>query len=385
MDNRRADAQPITDDSLQKQRELAAEIGGFHICDEKWQFYYDESGNLRKFRLNDDGSFNDPKAIKCYFVLGGLVFNNCDDVKTFDAQNLINSLNLQNNISELKSKHLCPTSWDFEHFIKCERVSKILNWVFNSNANIHFIIENNFYFAIVDIVESLIGIEQLGEFHFDLKDALYKIIFSNVDEFSTLLANFGYPDLEDTKGFWISLSDFINHHKDNCPYFSNDPNIEILRSMVRYTAKHPEKQNNAFLTNNKKGELQDSYSSLYDSRCRTYLFAQHFFDEEPQIKPIMQMSNLQNFSFIESKKEYLIQISDCLVAIVAKVFNFIESKNLFEIKDYSSKMDFQSKQNLQLFYKLILRSEEKHPALIQRIVPISKLNEHYTKLKMLTT
>ena len=70
-------------------REMEARFRGVKTCNEKWSFYYDETGNCRKFRLTDDGSFNNTNALSHYFILGGLFFDTKEDAEKYLEETLI--------------------------------------------------------------------------------------------------------------------------------------------------------------------------------------------------------------------------------------------------------------------------------------------------------
>lgn len=359
-------------------RECEAELQGANPCNEKWEFYFDETGNCRKFRLTEDGGFNNIDALSHYFILGGLVLDSKNDAEELDTQSFVASLHLGKNFTELKSNMLCPVDWTFENFIKHKRVSKLIKWIYNSKANIHYSIENNLYFALVDIVDSL-NLQEMFGFHSLLKDALYRAARQNLEEFADFLSQFGFPDITQTELFWKNLTDILDNIAQNDCFFANDSWFTILRSMIKDNAKHPIHQENALITNNTKYELQDTYLPFYQRPCYTFLYAHHNFDEEKTIISQMKGFPFENYSFIDSKKEPLIQISDCFVSILSKILFFFDSKSLNEIEIYSQSVDAVTKENLKLIYGLILRSQNKHPLLIHHVDAISVMDDHARK------
>ncbi|SHL26321.1 DUF3800 domain-containing protein [Fibrobacter sp. UWH4] len=361
-----------------KLREAEAAIHRVKPCNEKWEFYYDETGNCRKFRLKEGGNFNNREALSHYFILGGLVFDSKDDALNCNPQALISSLGLQANVAELKSHHLCPTDWDFEHFIRQDKVTKIIRWICNSKANIQYSIENNLYFALVDIVDSL-NKPEMGETLFSLKDALYRAANAHLDDFALFLSNYGFPDIVQTEDFWLDLTYTLDDIAREDNTFGDDSWFSILRNMVKDNARHPAQQENILITDNKKFELQDTYVPFYMRPCYTFLYAHHNFDEEKQIIPQMSGLALDNYCFVDSVNEPLIQISDCFVSILSKILFFFDSKTLNEIEEYSKNMDATSKQNFKTMYSLIVRADAKHKFLIHNVNAISVLADHEKK------
>ena len=314
-------------------RKMEAAMHQVNPCDEKWEFYYDETGNCRKFRLKEGCDFNNREALTHYFILGGLVFDSKDDAMNSNPQAMISSLGLQANVVELKSHHLCPTDWNFEHFIRQDKVTKVIKWINNSKANIQYSIENNLYFALVDIVDSL-NKPKMGKMLFPLKDALYRAAKAHLKDFALFLLNYGFPDVVKTENFWLELTCALDKiaREDVC--FRDDCWFSKLKTMVKDNAKHLEQQENILITDNEKFELQGSYVPLYMRPCYTFLYAHHNFDEEKLIKKQMSRFALDNYCFIDSVNEPLIQISDCFVSILSKILFFFDSKTSDEIEEY---------------------------------------------------
>lgn len=359
-------------------REIEARFCGVKTCNEKWFFYYDETGNCRKFRLTDDGSFNNTNALSHYFILGGLFFETKENAEKCDSQSFINSLHLGTNFTELKSNMLCPANWTFENFIKNDRVSKLIKWIYYSKTNIHYSVENNLYFALVDIVDSL-NLQEMFFYHLQLKDALYRAVKKNLDVFAVFLSNYGFPDITQTELFWKDLTYILNEIalKDND--FANDSWFTILRSMVKDNARHPSQQENILIIDNEKLELQGTYLPFYQRPCYTFLYSQHNFDEEKTIIPQMKMFPFENYQFVDSINEPLIQISDCFVSTLSKILFFFDSKSLSEIEAYSNDMDTISKENFRMLFKLIMRSQKKCLFLIHNADAISVMKDHNQK------
>ena len=369
-------------EEFMKIRKLEAKMHKVKPCDEKWEFYYDETGNCRKFRLKEGGEFNNREALNHYFVLGGLVFDSKDDALNSNPQVLISSLGLQANVAELKSHHLCPTNWNFEHFIKQDKVTKVIRWIYSSKANIQYSIENNLYFALVDIVDSL-NKPEMGEILFHLKDALYRAAKAHLDDFALFLSNYGFPDVVQTENFWLDLTYTLDDIAREDDVFRDDSWFTILRTLVKDNARHPAQQENILITGNEKFELQDTYVHFYMRPCYTFLYAHHNFDEEKQIIPLMSRLDLDNYCFVDSVNEPLIQISDCFVSILSKILFFFDSKTLNEIAEYSKNLDATSKQNFRTMFSLIDRADAKHKFLIHNVNAISVLDDHQKKWKVM--
>ena len=99
-------------------------LNGIPPFEEEMTFYYDESGNCRKFSLTDAG-FNNTDALKGDFVLAGVAHEG----RSFDIDvpSLYAALDYKEGQKELKFKHLFHNSKDFQSFIKSYRIFGMVN------------------------------------------------------------------------------------------------------------------------------------------------------------------------------------------------------------------------------------------------------------------
>ena len=76
--------------NVEDQKKVILDLNGIPPFEEEMTFYYDESGNCRKFSLTDTG-FNDIDALKGDFVLAGVAYEG----KSFniDVPSLYSALN----------------------------------------------------------------------------------------------------------------------------------------------------------------------------------------------------------------------------------------------------------------------------------------------------
>lgn len=127
-------------------------LNGIPPFEEEMTFYYDESGNCRKFSLTDAG-FNNTDALKGDFVLAGVAHEG----RSFDidVSSLYAALDYKEGQKELKFKHLFHNSKDFQSFIGSKRATGFLEWLIRSGLYIHYSALNNLYYSLVDIVDSL--------------------------------------------------------------------------------------------------------------------------------------------------------------------------------------------------------------------------------------
>lgn len=175
-------------------RKLVKEYHQISFMNSAMYFYYDETGNCRKFWLRN-GTVNSLDAVKNDFIIGGIVF---EDESKIDVNKLFNDLHLQSNQKELKLKHFQNKGNDFLSIIDNEKMTIFLDWLINSDLYIHYSALNNMYYALVDIVDTLCDEfpEIVPFYHHKLKAKLNKFALDNFDSFVALLSKYGYPDLQ---------------------------------------------------------------------------------------------------------------------------------------------------------------------------------------------
>ena len=152
-------------------------LNGIPPFEEEMTFYYDESGNCRKFSLTDAG-FNNTDALKGDFVLAGVAHEG----RSFDIDvpSLYAALDYKEGQKELKFKHLFHNSKDFQSFIGSKRATGFLEWLIRSGLYIHYSALNNLYYSLVDIVDSLWETHpQWLMYMWDIKGALYDFVIEH--------------------------------------------------------------------------------------------------------------------------------------------------------------------------------------------------------------
>ena len=149
---RRKGCMPMRKIDVEDIKKDVFELNGIPPFNEKMTFYYDESGNCRKFSLTDKG-FNNTDAIKGDFILAGVAHEG--EAFSIDVPELYAALDYKEGQKELKFKHLYHNSNDFLSFMGSKRASGFLKWLANSGLYIHYSTLNNLFYSLVDIVDSL--------------------------------------------------------------------------------------------------------------------------------------------------------------------------------------------------------------------------------------
>lgn len=366
-------------------RKLVKEYHQISFMNSAMYFYYDETGNCRKFWLRN-GTVNSLDAVKNDFIIGGIVF---EDESKIDVNKLFNDLHLQSNQKELKLKHFQNKGNDFLSIIDNEKMTIFLDWLINSDLYIHYSALNNMYYALVDIVDTLCDEfpEIVPFYHHKLKAKLNKFALDNFDSFVALLSKYGYPDLQldQMELFCNELASLIDENM--CQDKEMAFYMRTLKDMLK---KAGEDKNMPLLEHNTPGVLIDDYTQAYTERCWLFPYSQHTFDEEMQIAEKMQNiqfvfngRNLDHFKFVKSHTNRYIQISDVIVGLLGKMFSYFDANSLCDIYIKSMRISKQAKENVRKIAKLIDRSDRKSSLLIKNVNSFDVLKDREEKLEIL--
>lgn len=330
--------------------DIRADLSSFD--NKECYFYYDESNNIRKLWL-DENDFNAP--VYSDFVLGGIMHfgNTCNA----DVGKLKSALRLQKSANELKFKHISRQ----KHFLGClsePKVKLFLQWLFQSDLYVHYANINNLYWAIIDIVDT---IEESGyiPFYFHMKNELYKLARANYLDFYQLLVKSNYPNITSSKiaPFYQGIIELIDRNFNELSF-----ELEVLRQGMKAARKQSEL---VFLHGNTEKTVIDSYFPFYMRPIGVFPSAQHIFDNEYMIKEqfdkyelLYNGKKVDNYYFIDSKDNPLIQVSDCIVGLLGKYYTYINGISIHEAQQMLNTITPEQKSTLSLFAKLLKKSED---------------------------
>ena len=156
---------------------------GIRRADDKFAFFYDETNNIRKLTLTEDGT-NVPERKN--FVLGGVVLE--DGQALLDIASLRAALGMQNNAPEIKFKHVA--SGDFEAVLASRNMTRFLTWLTEHQISIHYSSINLVYWSIVDIVDSILASKRFDPFGHgqrEMTNELYRIARKDEPAFLALM------------------------------------------------------------------------------------------------------------------------------------------------------------------------------------------------------
>lgn len=314
-------------------------------------FYYDESNNIRKLWLDED-DFNAP--VDNDFVLGGVM--HIGQPQNANVDELKNHLRLQKSANELKFKHISKSK-DFLGCLSEPKVKLFLQWLYQSDLYVHYSNVNNLYFAVVDIIDT-IDESAFAPFIFQIKNELYKIASANYQDFYKLLVRYNYPNVtsDNITTFFQQIIDFIDD--------IDEPTFEM--ELLRQCLKQGRKQNELiFLQDNPERTIIDNYFSFYLRPVGVFINAHHTFDNEYSIESQFEKfelyygkSKADNYSFIDSKNNLLIQVSDCIVGLLGKYYTYINRISHKEAYEMFNAITPVQKSTLTVFAQVIKKSED---------------------------
>ena len=247
--------------NVEEHKKTVFELNEIEPFEEEMTFYYDESGNCRKFYLTDTG-FNDSDAIKGDFVLAGVAHEG----KSFeiDVPSLYKALDYREGQKELKFKHLYFNSTDFLNFICSKRATNFLKWLYSSGLYIHYSALNNLFYSLVDIVDSLWETHpQCIMFIWEIKSALYDFVIEHQDEVIDIFIRHTYPDVKDASSFCNDLCYLIRTYNEDAEYYPGFF-LELFRQMLKTAGKLDKI---VFIQDNEPYLLIKEYYLFYLERC----------------------------------------------------------------------------------------------------------------------
>ena len=374
----------MTKINVEDQKKAVFELNGLDPFDEEMTFYYDESGNCRKFSLTEVG-FNSIDSLKGDFILAGVAHEG----KSYDIDihALQKTLNFSGEQNELKFKHLYSNSKDFLCFIESKRATGFLTWLNKSGLFVHYSALNNLYYSLVDIVDSLWETHpQCLMYMNEIKAALYDFVIEHQDAVIDILISHTYPDVKDVPHFCDELCSLLWEYNDDNEYYPGFF-LELLRQMLKTAGKRDDL---TFVQNNEPLMLIREYYLLYLERCELFSNSRHIFDEEPTVEKELSKIELyeggiilQNWTFEKSHENILIQVSDLIAGLLRKLFSFLDERHLDEIITIALNLNETQVSNFTRIFELISKSDEKSSLFIKNANSIKNVQERMKKLQFL--
>ncbi|WP_322003830.1 DUF3800 domain-containing protein [Paraburkholderia tropica] len=332
----------------------------------QYTIYYDETNNIRRLALTDTGLNHE--ALDC-FVLGGIALE--PGAQLPDVRALRDQLRIQTSAPEIKLKHLAQG--DYASCLGSRKVEDFLTWLLDAPAYIHYSNFSVLNWSIVDLVDSLIVSERfrhLQQMHDDLKNELHALVRPDPLSYFRLLKTFDYPNVavDRIPEFVSAVRDFLFRDGFVFRNFATMTLCDLLQDAAHDSTLD-------FLVDNDPDVLVDSFDTVFLHRLATFANAKHLFDEEPQIRARLQSRNFLfgrqalTYSFVNSRSEPAIQVSDVLCGILGKHFSSMEKLGIEELEAWNTNLTDQQRRNVDLLAKLTDKADNECLAFIFNQAP----------------
>lgn len=335
--------------------------------DSAFVFYYDETNNIRKFYVKEEG-FNN--SFNTNFVLGGLVH---EQTYKPNIQPLITSFKLQPTIKEIKFKHI--TSGDFLQCLDSDKLQLFLQFIKDSEFYVHYLNLNVLYWSLVDIIDSAIAESEVAislgpYFGNHLKNDLYKLSRLEIESVTELFYEYQYPNIKSE-----SVISFIRDLTSLFSDYIDDPEFHFGLESLRQILKEASKQNALpFIMDEDDYILLKDFSNFYLKRIYMFKNSEHIFDDEKSVVEIIGKyhildngEEIKNYKFVDSQTNPIVQLSDVFVGLMGKLTTYLNTSSREEIiKDFGSLSPLQEA-NIDLLLDVIDKSDKRNIAFLHNI------------------
>ena len=338
-------------------------------------FFYDETNNNIKFQFKNGKIPNIDDFVKKYRIAGIVLKENIENYN-FDV--FQKELNVK---PELKINLV--NSQKTDTFLNCLRgkvLEKVFDFFIEQGILVHVFSFDNLYDVIIDIVDSLFS-EDITETYFFLapvmKNSLYNFVIADIDKFMNILKKYKYPNIINSN-IWDFCNDMYFWIENYAT--TDDFGLECCRQQFKAFRK---KDNLLFLNDNKENVIIDGYASINFNTCAIFANSFHLFDDISEVQEELKKFSVNNYDFGSSVDNFTLQLSDVVVGLMDRFFNYIDSKDYVALERELLSLEGRQKSNLlkflELYYKSLNENElffgfyEPHDIVAERNDKILKL------------
>lgn len=334
---------------------------------EELHFYYDESNNCRKFSLNSEKeNFNHDYTAD--FVLAGIATKNEFRIP---FEELKTKFYLQNNVTELKSKSLFRGK-DFLQCMDTKYANAYLKLFSDYDLFLHYSHVNNFFYTIVEILDSIASPQEMEDFGFDyfkMKSTFYTMLEPNIENVIQTMITYSYPNIK-TSDIEAFCNGILNCIKSR---YKQTPEEKFISGMLKRASKSNEM---IFIQNNEDYVMQENYAIFYVDPILKFKKSTHHFDEELSIQEEVANTvskyakDLHNYEFVNSKTNTLIQLSDLTAGLVAKLISLMNTTPPSKMHSIIADLSNTQVENCLIFNKQRIKSNNHNPGLLHSTTAI---------------
>jgi hypothetical protein len=333
---------------------------------EEYAFFYDETNNIRKFWIRDDGFNEEPKN----FVLGGIAHKKSEPLTGLDE--LIKSLHIQKSAKEIKFDQLATGS--YLGVLNSQKIRTLLEWLIANRVFIHYTNLNILYWSLVDIVDSLWedpDLRQYMPYVMQIKGELFNLANTDLSRLVPMLKKYRFPNVprNSNSAFMMELSGLLDS-------VSAKPQSDISQLVIYMIKKAADLQNLPFICDNEDDVLIDSFATLFLRPLYIYPNSSHKFDNETEVQEALRNMQVEykgrfvDYSFVNSKNCLEVQLSDGICGLLGSHFNFLEEHSAKKLVEIKNNLNPRQRQTLALLRKLIDISDAQSNGFLHRISPM---------------
>lgn len=336
---------------VNEMRRPAMLLNNLRGIDRKYVFYYDETNNIRRLVVTDSG-LNVPDLRP--FALGGIVSG--ASAVDFGFEGLRAALHLQKSVREMKLEHVAKG--DFLQILASKKIQTFLDWMQKRDFFVHYSVLDPLYWSIVDVIDSIlteIDDHLLRMQHATLKNDLYRLLRHGANATISLFRKFTYPNVGRANRATF-LNELLQNLESGRSLFEGLAFLrlrELLRSATTLESL-------PYLEDENPNILINEFSLFYLHRICLFKNALHVMDAEDRIKARFEnetlMDNgrvLDNYRFVRSHDEPGVQISDVIIGMVGKCFDYLIRTSMPELAGAYSGLTVLQRHNLDLFSHLL--------------------------------
>ncbi|HEY8272863.1 MAG TPA: hypothetical protein VIG33_18360 [Pseudobdellovibrionaceae bacterium] len=324
--------------------------------DEKFLLVYDETNNARKIYV-DNGKFNVGDVGD--FVLGGLALP--PGYMEPPISELRTRMRLDAGIKDIKLRHIGKGR--FLDLIDAKKMAPFLDWFLENELLIHFSHIDPFYWALADIVDSLLTFSFFEEcigYQYILKSDLFESLNQNQAQCLDIIERYNFPDIrdEDIPSFFAEIIMLVEMSNAILP-----DRLDALLVFLNEAMRVESLPFLSFEDPGVRGMLMDKFGAFYRHRLVLFKNSVHVLDEELEVKAFLENDIILSvfpeidFKFVKSDDDSRVQISDLIIGLLGKLFTDLGRFSLEEIVKQAAAISAQGKTNLVTLDKIISRSE----------------------------
>lgn len=338
-----------------------------------YTFYHDETNNIKKLRLNEQGLNVAEPGI---FVLGGIVHQG--KPRPLDIGLLRETMRIQKSANEIKLKHVAKGN--FLEVLKSDKLTTFLQWVSDSDLVIHYHALDPIYWSLVDIIDSLLhglGDRRLLAAHLTLKSDLCTLLRANLRATTAIFFRYNYPDIapENRRPFFDELLGLLEHTDGVIPEF----NAMMLKGVLQAGRNLASLE---FIEGFTPHLLIENFAVFYLSRIAVFKYSGHILDMEDSIRdeleafhPSHRGAPATNYRFADSNSETGIQVSDVVAGLIGKMFSYFAQTPRSEVQSARSALEGTSLGNVHLMRDLIDTSHNSNIAFLNTVMSVGDLDK----------